>query len=217
MQLTTIKKLYQHFPTKLPGTGQENRNNRSLIASESGVTAIEFAFVFPMIMLCICFIMELGMIFFAAISIENAISSATRLAKIGITEGGMSRDDYIRKQIREKSFGLINAQNLLITNEISKLDPKGGYAGAAGERCSNGASCPCPAGVTFNDTNNNGVCDIGGSLPLDTGGPGDIVAYTVIYKWHIFTPVLKYIGDSSGDYTIISGGAVRNEPFPKGP
>jgi hypothetical protein len=191
-----------------------------------GVAAIEFAIVFPVFIFIIFFLMEICLIGFTAITIENSVSETTRLGKIGDTVAGLSREQFIRQQIRDRSYGLVNPGRLAITSTVvANAALPNVNSVVADDYCVDGTGnpagfCPCP-GVFF-DNNANGLCDAPGPGPsMNVGGPGDVVRYLVTYRWRVLTPILPLstyiagtgfaLGDANGDVLIVSGGAVRNE------
>jgi hypothetical protein len=201
---------------------------RSINKDTTAATAIEFAIVFPVFIYIIFFLIELSLICFSAITIENAVAEATRLAKVGATTG-IPRDQYIRNEVRRRSYGLINPERLAITATTEANAPRPDYKSVlTDDFCVDEVTlirtgfCPCPPGSRFFDNNEDGLCTPpGNSSPMDIGGPGDIVRYTVTYRWRVLTPILPLstmlsrggmaFGDASGDVLLVSGGAVRNE------
>lgn len=194
------------------------------------VAAIEFAIVFPVFLFVVFFIMELSLICFSAITIENAVAESTRLAKVSLTSGA-SLNDTIRNEIQNRSYGLINPARLTIVSTVApNASLPADYNDIAGEDCVDDVTqliigkCPCASGDILIDSNGNGTCDapgaVGGSS-LDTGRPGDIVRYTVTYRWRVLTPLVPIsrliagggisLTDANGDLLLVSGGAVRNE------
>lgn len=204
---------------------------RRFLGNQRATAAIEFAIVFPLFIYMVFFLMELCLICFSAITIENAVAEATRTGKIGSTVAGVSRDDYIRQQVRDRSYGLINPDRLAITSTTQANAAVPNYGSVtADDFCVNSTTllkagfCPCAAGTIFLDNNSNGVCDApGGGSSVDAGQPGDIVRYTVTYRWRVITPIIPVsrlltsagigMGDANGDILLVSGGAVRNELF----
>lgn len=200
---------------------------KRLIKDVRGAAAIEFFIVFPIFLFVTFFLMELCLIGFSSITIENAMAEATRLGKVGATASGLSREDFIRQQVRVRSYGLVmpdrlaigatTARNAALPNHntittddfcVDDFQPVG--------------NCPCAPGTTFIDNNGDGVCSPpGGGATLDLGGPGDVVRYTATYRWRVLTPILPLselitnaglaLTDANGDLMIISGGAIRNE------
>jgi Flp pilus assembly protein TadG len=55
---------------------------RSFVRNERGATAIEFAFAFPILMVMIWMIVELGMVFRATAGIQHALGEGARYATI---------------------------------------------------------------------------------------------------------------------------------------
>lgn len=201
------------------------RTPRALPGNRQGTAAVEFALVFPIYILMIMTAIELGLIFYHTVIIENAMLRATREAKIGSSVG-----DTVREKIQEYSVGIMNRQNLQITNALENIDLEADYSNAEAEPCLSasgertGQTCPCTGTRRFDDLNSNGICDAG-PPPLDTGLPGQVVIYNAIYDWEVISPLTALVmrrstyTDEEGQaqnrsiFRIRTAGAVRNEPF----
>lgn len=198
---------------------------RGINRNRSGATAVEFALVFPIYIVIVLTALELGLIFYHTVIIEDAMLRATREAKIGV-----SGVDGVRQKIRDYAVGIINPQALQITNAIENTDFDADYSSDPAEPCidasgvPNGQTCPCTGSGRFRDDNGNGICDAG-PPPLETGGPGQVIIYNAIYDWQIISPITNLMmrttsyQDENGTvhkrnvFRIITAGAVRNEPF----
>lgn len=202
---------------------------RTLGADVTAATAIEFAIILPVFLYIIFFLIELCLICFSAITIENAVSEATRLGKVGATQVGISRDDFIRNEVRRRSFGLIQADRLAITATTASNATIPNYNSVIAEDfCIDDVTllktgpCPCVGTTRYFDNNSDGICTPpGNASTMNLGNAGDVVRYTVTYRWRVLTPVLPLstllnggglaLGDANGDVMLVSGGAVRNE------
>ncbi len=203
---------------------------RRFIKDERGSPAIEFAVVAPLFFFLIFAIIEMSLIFFSAVVIEDATLSVVREAKIGMPnkKGVIDPVDYIRQYIRSHAYGLIDPKKLHITTSLQPLSTGDSYSEQPAENCLKldgtpdlDNPCPCAVGQAFADTDGDGVCDMG-PPPLSLGDPGDIIEFKVVYNWKTLVPGVRrllggsaggLIGDTKGNFLIQSGIAIRNEPF----
>ena len=84
--------------------------NRTTLRNGKGVTIVEFALVFPLLMVLIFGVMDFGMYFFVQHSIQYATREGVRLALVGRTindasGNAMSREASIVQTIREQGLG----------------------------------------------------------------------------------------------------------------
>ena len=178
-----------------------------------GATMIEFALVLPLFLFILFYIMELSLIGFSMVMVENGMSSALRAAKVGKTSSGMSREDLIRNTIKEQSFGLVAPERLTLTNYISSF---GSSVNVGPELCfKNGTGYTgqvCPCAGAFEDRNNNGICD-DDQADLNIGYPGEVVLYTAIYRYKPILPFMDelFASNSAHELLLVTGGAARNE------
>ncbi len=190
-----------------------NRTPRTFIFNTSGATIVEFAIVFPVLLLIFFFILEMSLIGFSMVAIENGMSSALRAAKVGKTDVTMTRTELIQKTIKEQSFGLISPERLTLTNyttsfgTASNIGPELCFTAGVGYT---GNVCPC-AGA-WEDRDTDGVCD-SAQANLNLGNSGDVVLYTAIYRYKTIIPFVEYLftTNSLHEVLLISGGAARNE------
>ena len=161
----------------------------------SGASALEFALVaFPFILLLLA-VFEVGIVFSANFSLENAVSEGARLIRTGQaqTQGfdaGKFQTEvckYIRAPI--KCGGL-------------KLDVRhfSSFGGA-------GSDLTNPL-----DTNGN----LKTNFSYDPGVGGDVVVVRAFYEWNVTAKFPKQIGlgnMNNGDRLLVATAAFRNEPF----
>lgn len=184
--------------------------NRNFLTHHEGTAIIEFAIVAPLLFLLLAGIIELGLILFATSAIEGATNVGARIGQTGFSSSGMSREDYIRSEVRRLTGGLISPSSL----SISILSYSSFANIGQPEPCISPASPPCPgvAGVNFMDINGNTQWDADqGSA--SAGGSGSVVLYRVSYPWRLFTPLMSRVIGSGGILTITATSAVRNEEF----
>ncbi len=177
--------------------------------AESGVTAIEFAVVAPVMCILVMGIIEFAIIMMVYNVMEGATATSARTGKTGYVTGGETRQQTILDQITNRAGTLLNPLKLTVTTKYYKQydqinDPEP-YVDAN----HNGTY---DAGESYTDINGNGHwdADMGQS---GYGSAGDIVVYTVSYPWAISTPLVSSFIGSGGIFTITTHAVVKNEPY----
>ncbi len=178
-----------------------------------GAAAIEYAIVSPVFLFLLFSIIEMGMIMLSATAIESATSIAARTARIGDDGGTGDLVGFIREEVRARSWGMVNADKILITTDlVTSYEnlPKP-------EQCLATPTPPigtCPPGEPFIDADGDGIYD--GNLPaLNLGTSSEIVRLRVYYPAHIFSPLTGALMEQTaeGEYLISSTTMVKNEPY----
>ncbi len=175
---------------------------------QSGVTAIEFAVIAPVLLLMMFSILEFSLIMLTTNIMESATSISSRLGKTGHADAGVSREDTILAAIRERAGVLINTENLSITSKYYEQFDEIGDAEPWNDTNHNGV----PNAGEWTDINGNGVYD----ADLGQAGYGnadDIVVYTVTYPWSVATPIMREFIGHDGIFNITTHAVVKNEPY----
>lgn len=179
-----------------------------LFKDRKGVTAIEFAFIAPVLFFFIFATIEVTMVMLSSAVLESAVRISGRAGITGYTPAGMTRDAYVR-QVVEQNLIYLKPANLQFTTKVYDSFDNIGK--------------PEP----FTDSNGNGVYNVGepytdvnSNLQWDadmgtssSGGAGAIVVYKVVYPWQIATPFLKRYFSTNGAFDIKASMVVRNEPY----
>ena len=181
---------------------------------QDGATAVEFAFIAPILFLLVMGIVESGMIMSAQNTLESATYIASRTGRTGFTETGKTQEETIMDALEERASLFLNSSHASIDKMVVETRTYAGFdeinepepfvdANANGVR---------DDGENFTDINGNGVWDED-RAGSGYGGSGEIVVYTVTYPWPLFTPLVgKFIG-TDGIFTLSSRAVVKNEPF----
>lgn len=180
---------------------------RNLRKNQDGVTAIEFAFIAPVLVLMVMGTMEISLMMYARTLMEGASFNASRVGKTGYAEAGMTQEETIVAALTDRAGILMKSENITIT-------PKSyGSFSDVGE--------PEP----FIDTNGNGKRDYGENY-TDVNGDGEysedmgidsygasaqVTMYTITYDWPVFTPLLRPIFGETKTITALT--VVKNEPY----
>lgn len=181
-------------------------------ADTRGVTAIEFAFSAPVILLFLMGTIEFAYLFMANNMLENAATHAARTGKTGYTETGLTREEYMLQQISNRINGLMDPTKLTMESksydtfdDIGKAEP---YLDA-------NHNSQYDTGETFTDSNGNGGWDADMGLE-GLGNSGEVVVYDFHYDWQMMTPFLQNLLANNGHFLISTRIVLKNEPYSDG-
>jgi hypothetical protein len=183
---------------------------RSILADEQGVTAIEFAFLAPVLFMLIFGILEFSFVFLASNVLENAASLAARTGKTGYLEEGISQQQYILNLVSNRVRGLLDPARLEMTTEVYESFDDVGQPEPYVDANQSGVY---DAGETFTDSNGNGQWDTDMGTEGGNGTAGEIVVYTLSYPWEMMTPFMSNLLTNSGQINISTKITLKNEPF----
>lgn len=174
-----------------------------------GVTAVEFALIAPVAFTLVCIFIDLSMVMFITNVMEGGLRESSRYAITGYVEAGKTREQVIAEIIKDHSYGFIKSEDITITY---KVYPSFGDVGKPEPFVDQNANGQHDSGEPFTDINSNGQwdADMGAA---GVGGPGDIVAYNVSYKWQLWTPLAAHLWPNNGLVVLNATVAVRNEPY----
>ena len=177
--------------------------------AESGVTAVEFAVVAPVMVLLVSGIIEFALIMMVYNVMEGATATSSRTGKTGFVTAGMTRQQTILNAITTRAGTLLDPLKLTVTSKFYKQydqinDPEPFID-------TNGNSTR-DSGESYTDINGNGVwdADMGSS---GYGSAGDVVVYNVTYPWQISTPIISQFVGTAGIFNITTHAVVKNEPY----
>ncbi len=149
-----------------------------------GLSAVEFALIAPVFFMIFIGLMETSLMLLTQHLLENATHNASRLAKTGYSEEGKTRLETVMD---------------VLNNELGSLAPLVDVSK-----------------LSFTSTSYGNLSDIGqpGQGENSLGAPNEVVVYTIIYPWRVFTPLMNdIIGDDNGIIRLTSRIVVRNEPY----
>ncbi|GAB2174512.1 TadE/TadG family type IV pilus assembly protein [Dongia sp. agr-C8] len=206
---------------------------RRFARQSEGATIIEFAFIFPIVLMITFGIMEISLCMASLVTLEGGLKEASRY---GITSqtgetldaaqqakvptafkvGNDPRLMTIGYILNENTLDLIDLNTATITTQVFSSFS----AVKDGEQYSDlNGNGQYDSGEPFSDTNCNKVRDVAGSSGTGVGAAGNIVVYTVSYQWKILTPIIgQWLGQPDpgrpGRYMIpmSSSIVVKNEP-----
>jgi len=173
------------------------RNARRMRAqSQSGATAVEFAMVAPVLFLFICGILEVGVLFFAQSTLQNAADDAARQVRTGQLQGNITAAQ-LRTLVCNEVGTLISTANCTANLQID-MRVSNGFAGA---------NYPSV-------TNANGSLNTG-AMTVQTADACQVVLFRAFYPWALMTPLMKPLIQNmpNGQYLLAVAEAFRNEPY----
>lgn len=207
-----------------------------------GATIIEFALIFPVVLMITFGIMEISLCMASLVTLEGGLKEASRY---GITSqtptaaemaaiqdqiptafsGADDRTKQIMAILNQNTLDLIDLNTATITTQVfssfSVVKDGEPYTDLNGNGQYDGPGSPGvpAAGEPYSDMNCNSTRDGPGSSGSSVGAAGNIVVYTVNYNWKILTPIVgQWLGqpdpENPGRYRIPMSASivVKNEP-----
>ena len=171
------------------------RLTRRFTKDQSGATAVEFGIVAVPFFALLFAILETAMAFFAAETLETAVSNASRLIRTGRSQQqGLTAQTFKDKVCGQLDYLFSCASGLYID---VKTFPDFGSVDLTTPRDANGNFLKTGLGFT-------------------PGHGGDIVVVRAYYEWPVFVNKLgNNFGDQpNGTHLLAAVAAFRNEPFP---
>ena len=154
---------------------------------EGGATAVEFAFVAPILFLALFSIVEIGMLGMMSSGLDNAVADTSRRIKTGRDDSAASAGAF-EDQICARMGGSVTECRSRLTVSVQKFD-------------------------RFSDANVSVNTQPAGQF--DKGSAGDIVIVKANYVWPLMTPFIAtaYHRDEPMQVTLGARAAFKNEPF----
>jgi Flp pilus assembly protein TadG len=153
---------------------------------ERGATAIEFAFVAPVLFFALLSLVEIGMLGMMMMSVDAAVLEASRRIRTGRTDAAVSATTFEDQVCAHVGGGLQSCRDRLVIS-VKRFDK---FSDA------NAVATAAPDG-TFNK-----------------GGAGDIIIVKANYTWPLLTPFLAKLEHDGPTHVIIPArAAFKNEPF----
>lgn len=177
---------------------------------ESGVSAIEFAFLGGPFLFLLLATFETGLNFLTEYSLQNATTNASRLIRTGQAQnGGLSAAEF-KTELCKYVPGFMNCNSKVFVNVETRAD-----FGAAANRTQGG------------DGSGNLNNSLQNSPAFVPGGPGEIVVVETFYEQKMYVPFINrllalngevsrpnFLANHGDDKRLVTGVAVfRNEPF----
>lgn len=137
--------------------------------------------------------MEIGLLFLATFTLENAVSEASRLIRTGQAQGAGLSETQFKTEVCKNVVALFDCTNGLLV-DVRKFD--------------NFTNVNIPDAI-------DGDGNISGSFQYDPGNGGDIVVVRVLYEWDLLAglPALDLGNLGNGNRLLSATATFRNEPF----
>ena len=193
---------------------------RRLRTDQKGVAILEFALCFPVVLILILGILELGYQAYMQSMANGVVQRAARLATTGNATPAQI-DTFVRDQM----IPILQGQNKDTAVVINKLNYRNFSNVGGGEKITGDTA---PVGTynssdCYEDRNGNGSFDATGGGASGLGSADDIVYYEAVVTVPRLIPVVTYLIRSFypnttsatwADNTVVSAKTiVRNQPF----
>lgn len=166
-----------------------------LAADTSGASALEFSLVAIPFLLLIFAVLEVGLVYFANFTLENAVSHGARLIRTGQAQSQKFSAEQFKIEVCKALSPPLTCGELKI--DVEKF-------------------------ADFSSAKPGSPLDGGGNLKsnfkYDPGLGGDIVVVRAFYEWTLAAQLPKEVSLSNmanGNRLLVATAAFRNEPFPK--
>jgi Flp pilus assembly pilin Flp len=187
------------------------RKLTQLLGERAGATAAEFAVLAPILFLAVIGIIELAVLLTVQVLLEGSVREASRFGITGYTPPGTTRDQQIRTVIQNYTVGLVDMSQVVIDTRVFQSFSQIVRPEPCFKYISQGV-CDTSDPHNWIDTNGNGVWDDGNGTP-GSGNSGDIVLYTIYYRHHLMTGIMRGIMGYNGYVALQASVVVRNEPW----
>ncbi len=169
-----------------------NLVRKCFVKSEEGAAALEFAIVATPFFALLFAILEVSLIYFGSVALENGMQEAARMVRTGqLQVSGGSVDDF-KTKICESAGALLDCTGELYIDvrTFQEFDD-----------------------ADFPDPLVGG--EISGGFLFNPGVAGDVVLVRAFYIWNVTTPIIGDImANMNGGRRLLStSAAFRNEPF----
>jgi Flp pilus assembly protein TadG len=165
---------------------------RRLRRDRSGASAIEFAFIAPLMLIGIFGILEIAFMFLATQVLETATQDTTRLIMTGQVKSTTVSKDAFKGMVCEKAKVLLNCQNLYVDAQAYSTMSEPNF------------DSPIESKKFVDNTK------------FITGNRGDIVVVRTFYTWPVFLAGFFGYDQSNlegGKRLLSASAAIRNEPW----
>ena len=177
----------------------------ALIGDESGMSAVEFAMLAPVLMMAVMGMMDLGHTMYTNSLLQGAIQKAARDSTI---EGASSNVATLDGRVTAMVHNI--APNATLTFDRKSYSNFNDVA-APEDFTDQNNNGQCDGGEAFEDANGNGTWDRDRGQN-DMGGARDAVLYTVSVNYVRAFPVGALLGQSN-TITMKATTVLRNQPY----
>ncbi len=158
---------------------------------EEGATAIEFALIAIPFFLVFMALFEMSTMLLAQYELQQAMTNAARAIRTGQARSGLSLNDF-RDSYVCPHLTFVKCSNI-------KIEAKNFSSFGA---------------VSYTDADEDYLDDPSKTLPFSIGGPSEVMAIRMFYKWKFFTPLIgQFMGKTGNSRYLAAGTVFRNEPY----
>jgi Flp pilus assembly pilin Flp len=199
---------------------------RRFARASDGATMIEFALIFPVVLMLTFGVLEVSLCMASLVTLEGGLKEASRYGITSQNPGSLDPAELAKVPTpfkvgddpRLEQIGLILDQNTLNLIDLNAadvdintfssfsvikdgepytdLDGNGQYSPDY-DNGNDANGKPLPKGEPYSDMNCNKQWDDAGPSGTGPGAPGDIVVYTINYYWNILTPIIgQWLGQA---------------------
>jgi hypothetical protein len=168
----------------LPRFGRDN----------SGASALEFALVAVPFLLLIFAVLEVGLVYFATFTLENATAQGARLIRTGQAQTQKFDAGKFKAEVCKSLGAPLSCADLRL--DVRHFPSFGGI------------DLPSPL---------DGGGNLKTNFSYDPGLGGEIVVVRAFYQWTLAAKLPEAVGLGNmpnGDRLLVATSAFRNEPFP---
>lgn len=185
---------------------------RNLSRDETGVTAVEFAFVAPVMFLLLGGLLELGYVAFARSTLESSILVASRASKVA--ECPAQNAELIRAELADAMSVVASADGQPPVLIVKSYGTSFGNVGNPEPFNDINGDGEFNDGEAYTDINGNGEWDADMGKTGNFGAFGEVVAFSASFNVPSILPYMsEALNNTAGFYTIKAETVVRNEPF----
>lgn len=176
---------------------------RKLAADQSGATIVEFALVFPVLMLLLLGSFDLGHGIYTKAMLLGSIEKVSRDSTIQSAVTG-TLDAKVTAAVRKIAPGSTITFQRTYYSSFSDVRQPEDYTDVNHDNA-------CNHGEPFEDANGNGQWDTDRGLS-GQGGARDAVLYKVTVTYPRIFPAWRLLGQSSNS-TLVASTVLRNQPY----
>ena len=170
----------------------------------SGSAAVEFALIAPTFFLMLFAIFETGMVFFADMTLANAVTTTGRLVRTGQAQNQNMTQDQFRTQLCNQISFLLPCTNADSAKLLIDVRAFPNFSTAA-----------YPQALDANGNLNPNLNSYQPGASSQVPGQNAIVLVRVFYTWQLYTPLFgSYFSNMANNTRLLSYSlAFKNEPF----
>lgn len=184
---------------------------KRLKRNQTGSALVEMAFVLPVISLASIGTLEVGITMLSTTMLEGAISEASRTGMTGYVEDGKTRVEYINDLLKDKTFGMVNLDNLTIKQKVYDNFGNVGLPEPYTDADDDGSYTSGTDSFTDMNCNDQWDAEVGTD---GVGGPGQVVLYEATYDANFMTGYFsQMVGDEDGKIRLKASTVIQNEPY----